>query len=355
MESHIKINEIISAFNLPGTVPEIKHFGNGLINSTWLLVYPQGNFILQKVNNTIFKHPEAIAANVRMIADFLEEKHPQYLFVKPIKTKDKKDLIHVEEGYFRVYPYVANSHSIDVVENPQQAFEAASMFGKFTKMISGFNVAELRITLPDFHNLSLRFKQFTDVLKNGNISRIQQSKELIDFTIGNKSIVDIYEKILQNPSFKLRVTHHDTKISNVLFNDQDKGLCVIDLDTVMPGYFISDVGDMIRTYLSPVSEEEKDFSKIEIREEYFTAIWKGYMSEMEDELSSEEKDHFIYAGKFMIYMQAIRFLTDYLGNDIYYKIKFEEHNLARAGNQIMLLKKLIEHKDVLQKIINIKP
>jgi hypothetical protein len=354
MESPIKIKEIISAFNLPEGVPEIRNFGNGLINSTWLLTYPKSKFILQKVNDAIFKHPEAIAANVRMIADFLEEKHPEYLFVKSIRTKNKNDLIHVKEGYFRVYPYVANSHSIDVVANPQQAYEASRKFGEFTKMLSGINVAKLQITLPDFHNLSLRFKQFTEVLRNGNLSRIQRSKELIDFTIANKSIVGIYEKILQNPSFKLRVTHQDTKISNVLFNNQDIGLCVIDLDTVMPGYFISDVGDMIRTYLSPASEEEKDFSKIEIRQEYFTAIWKGYMSEMEDELSKEEKDHFIYAGKFMIYMQAMRFLTDYLGNDIYYKTEFEEHNFVRARNQIMLLKKLIENEEVLKKIKNIK-
>jgi hypothetical protein len=110
----------------------------------------------------------------------------------------------------------------------------------------------------------------------------------------------------------------------------------------MPGYFISDVGDMIRTYLSPANEEEKDFSKIEIREEYFSAIWKGYMSEMNDELSTEEKNHFIYAGKFMIYMQAIRFLTDHLNNDIYYGAKYPGHNLVRAGNQAVLLQRLLE-------------
>ena len=152
---------------------------------------------------------------------------------------------------------------------------------------------------------------------------------------------------MHNPSFKLRVTHHDTKISNVLFNQEDKGLCVIDLDTVMPGYFISDVGDMIRTYLSPANEEEKDFSKIEIREEYFSAIWKGYMSEMNDELSTEEKNHFIYAGKFMIYMQAIRFLTDHLNNDIYYGAKYPGHNLVRAGNQAVLLQRLLEKEALL--------
>ena len=205
--------------------------------------------------------------------------------------------------------------------------------------------------MPNFHNLTLRFHQFTSALENGNKARLLQSKELISFIKANKNIVDTYEDILQNPSFKLRVTHHDTKISNVLFNEEDKGLCVIDLDTVMPGYFISDVGDMIRTYLSPANEEEKDFSKIKIRGDYFKAIWDGYMNEMKDELSADEKSHFIYAGKFMIYMQAIRFLTDHLNNDIYYGAKYEDHNLLRAENQVVLLQQLIEKEEVLKRLI----
>src|SRR5206468_9716554 len=132
-----------------------------------------------------------------------------------------------------------------------------------------------------------------------------------------------------NPLFRQRVTHHDTKISNVLFNEQDKAVCVIDLDTVMPGYFISDVGDMMRTYLSPTSEEEKDFAKINVREEFFEAIVTAYLSEMKGQLTEIEKSHFIYAGKFMIYMQAIRFLTDHLNNDLYYGARYEGHNLIR--------------------------
>ncbi len=135
--------------------------------------------------------------------------------------------------------------------------------------MSQFPVEKLQITLPDFHNLTLRYHQFLTALKQGNKERLRESADLIDLIQSNKNIVDTYENILQNSSFKLRVTHHDTKISNVLFDDNDEGLCVIDLDTVMPGYFISDVGDMMRTYLSPVNEEEKDFSKIEIRENYF--------------------------------------------------------------------------------------
>ena len=138
------------------------------------------------------------------------------------------------------------------------------------------------------------------------------------------------------------MTHHDTKISNVLFGKQGNGLCVIDLDTVMPGYFISDFGDMMRTYLSPVSEEEKDFSLIGIREEYFEAIVSGYLGEMKTELSADEIAHAVYAGKFMIYMQAIRFLTDHLNRDVYYGAKYEGHNLVRTHNQITLLQRLTE-------------
>ena len=133
----------------------------------------------------------------------------------------------------------------------------------------------------------------------------------------------------------------------MLFDEQQNGLCVIDLDTVMPGYFISDVGDMFRTYLCPVSEEEKDFSKITIRTDYFKAIAEGYLGQMKDELTQIEKDHFVYAGKFMIYMQALRFLTDHLNNDVYYGARYEGHNFVRAGNQAMLLQKLIENETLL--------
>jgi hypothetical protein len=140
----------------------------------------------------------------------------------------------------------------------------------------------------------------------------------------------------------------------VLFDDNEHGLCVIDLDTVMPGYFISDFGDMMRTYLSPVSDEEKDFSKIEIRDDYFKAIVDGYLGEMEKDVTAIEKKHMVYSGRFIIYMQALRYLTDYLNNDIYYVSKYEGHNLIRATNQVTLLKKIIEKEKFLQEIIRIK-
>jgi len=348
----ILMDEALSAYDLFKDDVEIEPIHTGLINSTWRINNSHQSYILQKLNHQVFKDPEAIAANVRLIADYLLKHNPGYLFAAPIKTNTHAEMKHIKgSGYFRLIPFIENSHTINTVEKVQQAFEAAKKFGEFTKLLSGFPVEKLQITLPDFHNLTLRYQQFSDALETGNTIRLQQSKEYIQFIKDNKNIVDIYESILRNPSFRLRVTHHDTKISNVLFDDDNKGLCVIDLDTVMPGYFISDVGDMMRTYLSPANEEEKDFSKVEIREEYFKSIWDGYMSEMKNELDHEERRHFIYAGKFMIYMQAIRFLTDYLNNDTYYGAKYEDQNFVRAGNQIVLLQRLMGKENVLKEII----
>jgi Ser/Thr protein kinase RdoA (MazF antagonist) len=345
------LQSIFDAFGLTQNTDTAVPFGSGLINHTWKIGNNGNTYILQRINHTIFKTPEAIAYNIKITGKYLAQHYPDYLFVLPVKSVAGDDIVFEKNnGYFRLMPFVENSHTIDVVQQPELAYEAAKQFGKFTKLLSGFDSSQLKITLPDFHNLTLRYTQFEEALVKGNAARIQQAEKLIASIIANKQLVNIFESIELNPHFKHRVTHHDTKISNVLFDDNNKGLCVIDLDTLMPGYFISDVGDMLRTYLSPVSEEEKDFSKIEIRDDYFLAIAKGYIGELKDELSTEEINHFVYAGKFMIYMQAIRFLTDYMNNDVYYGAKYEGHNFVRAGNQITLLHKLMEKEDELQQM-----
>lgn len=346
------LQKVFTAFGLTENTGKAVPFGSGLINHTWKITNGSKAFILQRINNQVFKNPGAIAYNIAITASYLQQLYPGYLFVMPVKSVYKEDIFFDEaHGYFRLSPFIENSHTIDVVTEPGQAFEAARQFGKFTKLLAGFDVSKLKITLPDFHNLSLRYQQFEDALLNGNATRIKQSQELINAMVASKYIVDVYEKIKPDPAFKLRATHHDTKISNVLFDENNKGLCVIDLDTLMPGYFISDAGDMLRTYLSPVSEEEEDFKKIAIRDDYFVAIAEGYLGQLKDELSAEEKNHFVYAGKFLIYMQAIRFITDHLNNDIYYGAKYEGQNFVRAGNQLNLLQKLIDKEDSLQELI----
>ena len=345
---------ILQAYQLNPTKYIVEPFGTGLINHTWKVSNDRDKryFLLQRINSSVFKHPENIANNIRLIADYLHEHYKNYLFVSPLKTKNGEDFIKDERNdYFRIFPFLIDSHSLNVLNAPKEAYEAARQFGLFTHLLSDFDLSKLKITLNDFHNLTLRFKQFKEALVNGNKDRIKKCSSHISFLEGEYHIVEVYESIRSCHDFKLRVTHHDTKISNVLFGPDQKAICVIDLDTVMPGYFISDVGDMMRTYLCPVSEESKELDKIEVRVDYFEAIVKGYLSEMNSELTAFEKEHFVYAGKFMIYMQALRFLADYINNDIYYSTKYEDQNLVRAENQICLLQKLEEKENELNKIV----
>jgi Ser/Thr protein kinase RdoA (MazF antagonist) len=347
------MKNILHKYGIDEAKTIVEPLTTGLINRTWKISLGDNQYILQRINDNVFKRPYQIAENIRMVDEYLKEHNPSYLFPSPVKTIKGEDVVYDEtEGWFRLFPFIKGSHTIQVVTSPGQAFEAAMQFGKFTRLLSGFDASKLHKTIPDFHNLGLRFHQFENAIENGNSSRIKQSNELIKEIKSRHHIVSSFEKIENNHLIKQRVTHHDTKISNVLFDDCEKGICIIDLDTLMPGYFISDLGDMMRTYLSPAGEEEKDFSKIEIREDFFRAIIAGYAGTMGHELNKDEQDLIFYSGLFLTYMQAMRFLTDHLNNDIYYGAAYEDHNFVRAGNQIQLLKKMEEKREVLEKIIS---
>jgi Ser/Thr protein kinase RdoA (MazF antagonist) len=334
---------VLDTYNLQTNILEIESYGSGLINHTWQVVGEDKKYILQKINDTVFKKPEAIAHNIALIADYLKHHHPEYIFMAPIENKHGQQMVYMDNvGYFRLFPFLNGSHTIDVVKTPEQAYEAARQFGKFTRVLSGFDSKKMQETIPHFHDLSERYEVYSMALREGDQERIKAAYATNYYLNEQKYIVAAYSSIVKNPQFKQRVTHCDTKISNVLFDSTDKGLCIIDLDTMMRGYFISDVGDMMRTYLSPVSEDETDFSKITVRDEFFKAIVDGYYAEMGDELSAIEKLYFTYAGKFMIYMQALRFMTDYLNNDVYYGARYPKHNLVRAQNQVALLQQLIK-------------
>ena len=344
---------ILKEFGI-GDDATVEPFGSGLINHTWHITDNGKDYILQRINHNVFKNPGDIAANIRLICEYFKDKHKDYFFVCPCKTVSGDDMLFINgEGYFRLFPFITNSHTTDVVNSPFQAFEAAKQFGRFTNLLSKFPTGNLKITLPDFHNLPLRYSQFEKAIEYGNKERIKEAAKSIQFLKAQYDIVSISGQISNETDFKKRVTHHDSKISNVLFDAADRGLCVIDLDTVMPGYFISDFGDMMRTYLSPVSEEEKDLSKIEIRNDYFKAIADGYLSEMGNQLTLVEKQHLVYSGKFMTYMQSLRFMTDHLNNDIYYGAKYEGHNFLRANNQMELLNKIIEKEKLLKELLGL--
>jgi hypothetical protein len=347
------VGSILSGYGLKERDCSVTVFGNGLINQTWKVTSSDREWLLQRINHRVFTRPLEIMDNLRSLSEYFRENHPGYLFVGPVDTVDGQNFIKEGDDYYRLFPFVKNSYSCDTVYKPSLAFEASAQFGKFTRLLASFDPSRLHLTLPDFHNLTLRHEQFVSAVKNGNSRRISLCAESISYLESQEGIVTIFENIKRDPSFRIRVIHHDAKINNVLFDcTNDQGLCVIDLDTVMGGYFISDVGDMLRTYLSPAGEEDPEVSRIEIREDYFAEIVKGYLGEMNDGLSTFEKQYFVYAGKFAIYMQALRFLTDYLLNDPYYHITNEHQNLSRANNQIILLNRFLEKEERLKEIID---
>jgi Ser/Thr protein kinase RdoA (MazF antagonist) len=343
---------VLCAYGLHEEKFKIEPFGSGLINHTWKVYHEGLAYILQAVNTAVFRQPQNIAQNIRAIKEYLNQTAPEYLFVTPITTLAGDDFVVIDDHFYRIFPFVANSCAIDFVERSEQAHQAAKQFGQFTRRLCDFDVQKLKPTIEDFHNLPLRVAQFKKALAQASNKRIGEAKFAIEEIIRHYDIEAQYVQLVSSGALHLRVVHHDTKISNVLLQaETGVGLCVIDLDTVMPGYFISDVGDMMRTYLSKANEEEKDFDKIAIRDDVFAAIYKGYMEEMDEVLSPAEKQLFIYSGKFMIYMQAVRFITDFLNGDIYYKTDYREHNLKRSLNQIDLLNKYTAKQSEFEEMI----
>lgn len=229
---------VLAAFGFDKQECTLAPFGSGLINHTWLVHCNGQRFILQRINTSVFKELLHIAENMEAIGLYLAHTAPSYYFVRPLKTAAGQSIFHAADGYFRMAPFVEDSHTMAVAANPAAAFEAAKQFGKFTRVLRHFDARTLQITLPHFHDLELRYNQFIGAQAGATAVRKNKAKDLVQYLSSQQPIVDDFKKIKTNPQFKIRVAHHDTKISNVLFDAQHKGLCVIDLDTVMPGYFI---------------------------------------------------------------------------------------------------------------------
>ncbi len=346
------LQQVLEEYGFTPDAVSVERTGTGLINSTFIIRDGQQEFILQRINHHVFKHPFYIDENINAIGKYLQAHFPGYFFTHPVKTKKGKTLIQIDDNYFRLFDYIKGSHTYTVVNKEGLAFEAAKQFGRFAKLLNDFPAGSLHFTIPGFHDLTLRQNQFLFARKNAKKELLDKATPLIQAAQSFTDIPERYAQLHDTQGLLTRVIHHDTKISNILFDNADKGICVIDLDTVMPGYYISDVGDMMRTYLSPVSEEERDLKKIGIRDDYFNAIAEGYLSQMQEFLTDTEIKHFVYAGQMIIYMQAIRFLTDFLNGNIYYEVIDPLHNFFRAANQFELLRLLNEQSSHFEKIIH---
>lgn len=335
--------DILRSFNLNPAEFTITRIGMGHIHQTFKLSDRSSRqYILQRINKNVFKHPEVIASNLRIASDYLRRNFPDYNFLTSISANNKSDLSYDEESFpWRLFPYQSNTVTIDRIDSSQEAFKAAKGFAQLTCYLDKVDVNKFKETIPKFHDLSLRYRQFELSLEEASGKRLKAAADHINTCKTSHHLVEIYEKLIASGSLQLRVTHNDTKINNILFDEVSGDVSlVIDLDTLMPGYFIYDLGDMIRTFVSPVTEEEKDYSKIIFRKEIYDAVLNGYLSEMGGVLGADEQRAIPFAGKMMTFIMALRFLTDYLNGDVYYQTHYDEQNLIRAGNQLRLLEVL---------------
>ncbi len=347
-----KLNEIIKHFSVD---EEISHYGNGHINDTYLS--DSGKYILQRINTNIFKNPEGVMENIELVTEFLREKiikeggNPERETLRVIKTRDGKNLYRDGEDVYRVYNFVDDNLTVEVVENPEDMYQAGLGFGKFARLLSDFPAEKLTETILDFHNTKKRFDAFCKVLKEDRVKRAQALRDEIDFVLKREGITEVVTSLIDSGEIPLRVTHNDTKINNILFDKTTReALCVIDLDTVMPGSMLYDFGDALRIGASTAAEDEVDLTKVKFSRENFEAFLKGYLKETAKILTPKEIELLAFSAKLLTFECGMRFLTDYLDGDRYFKIHHEGHNLDRARNQFKLVLEIEEMEDELSQI-----
>jgi hypothetical protein len=340
-DDHHVFSQVLSHYNLSPADFSIVRFGSGYIHKTYKLEGRE-NYILQRVNKNVFTRPDVIASNIKNAATLLKSRYPDYKFLTPVPSLAGEQMVWDNEGFpWRIFPFFNNTYTVDRVESADQAFSGAAEFARLTCYLEDADLSQFDETIWRFHDLSLRYQQFEEAIRSGLPHRLKSAAETITHARRYAYLVDRYQDLISTKELKLRITHNDTKINNVLFDSKTgKAVTAIDLDTLMPGYFIYDVGDMIRTFVSPVDEGENDLSKIAVRKDIYEAIVKGYLSQMGEALSPREKEQIPFSGMMMTYIMAIRMLADYLAGDVYYQINYPEQNLDRAKNQLTLLDRL---------------
>ena len=340
------VKKAASQFGGFGDDSIIEPVGNGLINHTYKITDKKKHqsFLLQAINTTVFTRPEDILFNYKLVFDYLEEQKKSVHIPAPIVTSDG-NLLFIDEqnNYWRANIFIDDSFAPTIAADENSAFTVANSFGKFTSSLSSLNIDLLKEIIPGFHNLAFREKQFENAITNSPIHLLLKSTHIIAELRQRKKLVDFFESIQHSSKYPSRVMHHDCKISNILFHKKTgEVICPVDLDTVMPGKFFSDLGDMIRSMACTVDENSKEWEMIDVRASFYKAILDGYLEGIGNIFSDEELENIHYAGLMLIYMQSLRFITDFLQGDIYYKIDYPEQNCNRALNQLILLEKLEE-------------
>jgi len=359
------IQNIVTAFQLSGKYTNGAPHGAGLINDTFAIEMVEGNqkvrYILQRINSHIFKDPPALMANIELITTHIQtamekgcEHNDRNRQLRIIRTSNNQPFYRDSQGaYWRMFSFIENSLSFETMSNGHQVYTAAHKFGTFQKALVTLPAHYLTETIAGFHDMGKRFLRFEKTVTENSNGRAATCKKEIDFIVGFEPIFTKFSRLHHESILPRRVVHNDTKISNVLFDQNGKeAVCVIDLDTAMGGIVISDFGDLCRTSICTVDENEADVSKIKIKISWFESLAHGYLTATQSFLQPNEQAHLVFGFKAIVLEQAMRFLTDHLAGDIYYTITQPEQNLHRARNQIKLAQEVILNEDKMQYIID---
>lgn len=350
-----EIMALASQFAPCGVIGKPEPFGGGHINDTYLFRCENActEYVLQRINKNAFPHPDQVMENMLRVTEYLRKQiiirngDPERETLRLLKTgNDQFFAVDRNGDYWRSYSFVANTVSYDRSEDENIFLESGRAFGRFLSMLDGFDAATLHETIYRFHHTPSRFEAFREAVSRDAAGRAAGVRPLIEQALSYESFAPTLVNALEDGRLRLRVTHNDTKLNNVLIDQQSmKAVCVIDLDTVMPGLAAYDFGDAIRYGASTAAEDEQDLSLVHLSMPLFRAYAQGYLGEVRDSLSADELDSLPVGAKMMTLENGIRFLGDYLNGDVYFKTDYPEHNLIRARTQFKLLEDIDAHWD----------
>ncbi len=340
------IKEIISHFNIKGEYQDFEKVITGHINDSYLIrtsMQEHPGYFLQWINNYIFKDVEGLMNNISVVTQHLSEKRSsqenhscKVLNIIPT-TQGNNYFVDAEGEYWRLYSFIGGTHVYDVVENTEIAFEGGKAFGIFISLLADLPADRLTETIPDFHNMEMRMESFYNSVRIDPADRVKQITAEIEFVKQRAEEMMSIPALIKTGELPIRITHNDTKFNNILFDKNEQAICIVDLDTVMPGSILFDFGDAIRTGANTASEDEKDLSKVDINLPIYKAYTQGFIKSTRHTLTSVEIENLSFSARFMTFIIGLRFLTDFVDGDPYFRTLYANHNLDRARVQFRLL------------------
>ncbi|MGD0730345.1 MAG: aminoglycoside phosphotransferase family protein [Terracidiphilus sp.] len=352
------IGAVARQFKISGDFLSASPYGTGHINDTYRTFFHHAGhpaqFILQRINCNIFKNPVALMENIQRVtshiaAQVADEPDSERRVLMLIPARDGRAWhVDAEGNYWRTYRFIPSARTYEAVESTEQAFQAAKAFGRFQKLLADLPAPRLHDTIPDFHHTPKRFAALEQAIAADVAGRAILVQPEIEFALTRKSMAGV----LLDANLPERVTHNDTKFNNVMLDDATgEGICVIDLDTVMPGLTLYDFGDMVRTTTSPAKEDDQDLAKVTMQFPMFEALVRGYLASAGGFLTIAEKQHLAFTGKLITFEQGIRFLADHLAGDTYYKVHRDGHNLDRCRTQFKLVESIEQQEEEMHRLV----